>query len=221
MMKELYALGIGFTTPVFIEIAIDCGYTIAGLYHYNNDRTGEMDHGYKILGSFEDLFSQDLTGKLFLLTMGDMRIRKDLTDRIYSRGGIIPTLIHPTARVSKFAHVSQNGVLISPNCIVQADVTIADGVVMRDQALICHTTNIESFVFIGPQALVGALLNIKEFVFIGQKSLLISKKAKIIGPNSIVGAGSVVTKSFESGTTVIGNPAKLLETKGTSTEVNP
>lgn len=51
MIKELHALGIGFTTPVFIEIAIDCGYTIAGLYHYNNDRTGGMDRKCPNLGS--------------------------------------------------------------------------------------------------------------------------------------------------------------------------
>ena len=43
-----------------------------------------------------------------------------------------------------------------------------------------------------------------------------SKKAKIIGPNSTVGAGSFVTKSVDSGTTVIGNPAKLFAFKGTS-----
>lgn len=58
MGKEIYALGIGHNTPVFIDLAEACGYSIKGLYHYNSDRTGQLDHGFKIIGSFEDLFSK-------------------------------------------------------------------------------------------------------------------------------------------------------------------
>lgn len=42
MQKDLYALGIGHNSPVFIDLALACGYSIAGLYHYNNTRTGEI-----------------------------------------------------------------------------------------------------------------------------------------------------------------------------------
>lgn len=59
-MKEIYALGIGYTSPVFIELALDAGYTINALYHYNGERTGEVVYGYKILGSFNDLFSSNI-----------------------------------------------------------------------------------------------------------------------------------------------------------------
>ena len=45
-MKEIYALGVGHSTPVFIEIAEAAGWHEAGLYHYNDERTGEMDHGF-------------------------------------------------------------------------------------------------------------------------------------------------------------------------------
>ena len=78
-MKEIYALGVGHNTPVFIDLAESCGYKIAGLYHYNSERTNEFDHGFKILGSFDDLFDEDnsLTDKNFLLTMGNNEIRKD------------------------------------------------------------------------------------------------------------------------------------------------
>ena len=83
--KEIYALGIGRNTPVFIDLAEACGYTIAGLYHYNDDRTGEYDHGLKILGSFKDLYQKDtLAGMNFLLTMGDNQIRSDVFYKIIS-----------------------------------------------------------------------------------------------------------------------------------------
>ena len=43
MNKEIYILGIGHNTSVYIDLAEACGYEIKGLYHYNGDRTGDMD----------------------------------------------------------------------------------------------------------------------------------------------------------------------------------
>ena len=57
--KQLYALGVGHNTPVFVDLAEQCGYNVLGLYHYNDERTGEEDHGLRILGSFDDLFSKN------------------------------------------------------------------------------------------------------------------------------------------------------------------
>ena len=56
-MKEIYALGVGHNTPVLLELAENCGYKIKGLYHYNDSRTGEFDHGLEILGSFDDMMN--------------------------------------------------------------------------------------------------------------------------------------------------------------------
>lgn len=207
-MNDIYILGCGLTTPVFMELALNAGYKIRGLYHYNNDRTGEFIHGYKILGSFDDLFQLDIKDKLFMLSMGDMNIRKALSIKIKNKGGILPTIIHPTAIISKFSKISNNGVIIGPNSIVQADVQLYEGVVLRDASLVCHTTTIKEFVFVGPQSLVGANLIIEPLAFIGQKALLISGKAKRIGEGSLIGAGSVVTKSVSPYVKVVGFPGK-------------
>ena len=86
-MKEIFVLGIGGSTPVFSDIAEACSYKIAGLYHYNDERTGENDHGYPILGSFEDLYQSDIKGKMFLLSQGDMKIREEVTNKIKQLGG--------------------------------------------------------------------------------------------------------------------------------------
>ena len=97
--NTIFALGVGASTPVFCEIALACGYQIEGLYHYNSSRNGEVVNGWEIIGSFEDLFAKDIRGVNFLLTMGDPKLRRNLTERIVAAGGILPTLIHPTALI--------------------------------------------------------------------------------------------------------------------------
>ena len=181
MNKQIYALGVGHNTPVFIDIAEQCGYEISGLYHYNDERTGEFDHGFKILGSFEDLFSEkSLEGKNFLLTMGDNNIRAQLIKRILQLKGNIPSIIHPTAVISRFAHISQTGVYISAFTHIQADTTIEDGTVILSGVNISHTNHIGKYCFIAGGATIGAYTNMEDYVFIGQGSLSISGKVQTI-----------------------------------------
>ena len=154
-MKQIYALGIGHNTPVFLDLALACGYEIAGLYHYNSQRTGEIDHGYSILGSFDDLFAKgDLSGLNFLLTMGDNKIRTELSDHIISLGGSVPTLIHPNTVISAFAKISDVGVYISPFTYVQADSYIGSNTVLLSHVNISHTTHIGSSCFIAGGAAI-------------------------------------------------------------------
>lgn len=209
--KEIYVLGIGGSTPVFIDIAEACGYKIAGLYHYNDDRTGEYDHGYPILGSFTDLYQSDIKGKQFLLSQGDMKIRENVTNKLKQLGGIVPTLIHPTAIISKYAKISEEGVVIGANCIVQADSVVKPNAVLRDMALVCHQTIIGNYCFVGPKALVGAHIEVKDFAFIGQDALLVSGKVDTMGANSLLGAGAVLTKELPANVVAVGNPARVIK----------
>ena len=211
MNKEIYALGIGHNTPVFIDLAMDCGYTIAGLYHYNNERTGEFDHGFQIIGSFDDLFAQkDLVGKNFLLTMGDNNIRESLAKHITSLGGKVPTLIHPTSVISRFAQISPNGVYISAFSFVQADSIVGDNTVILSHVNISHTTTIGVGCFIAGGATIGAYTEVGDHVFIGQGALSISDKVKKIGKNSYIGARSLITKDIPENVIVAGSPARII-----------
>lgn len=210
-MKKIYALGVGHNTPVFIDLALDCGYEIVGLYHYNGDRTGEVDHGYKILGSFDDLFSRkSLQGQNFLLTMGDSKIRTELSKKIIDRGGFVPTLIHPTSIISRFAKISDVGVYISAFSFVQADSSIGDNTVILSHVNISHTTHIGKGCFLAGGSIIGAYTNMEDNVFIGQGALSISGKVATIGHGTYVGARSLLTKDVPPNTVVAGIPAKVI-----------
>jgi sugar O-acyltransferase (sialic acid O-acetyltransferase NeuD family) len=210
-IKEIYLLGIGHNTPVFIDLAEHCGYNVAGLYHYKDDRTGETEHGFRIIGSFYDLFRQDsLSGMSFLLTMGDSKIRVEVSEKIRNKGGYIPTLIHPTAVVSRFTKIA-DGVCISAFSHIQADTCIGQDTIILSGVNISHNNTIGKGCFIAGGSTIGAFTTLGNFVFIGQGVLTISSKVKNIGDYAYVGAGSLVTKSINPNNLVVGRPAKSIK----------
>lgn len=54
----------------------------------------------------------------------------------------------------------------------------------------------------------GNCIEINDNVFIGGHSIIIGNVT--IGPNAIIGAGSVITKNVKRGTIVAGNPARVI-----------
>lgn len=211
MGLSINVLGIGHNTPVFMDLALDCGYEIAGLFHYNNDRTGESDHGYKIEGSFEDLLAQDLSGKRFLLTMGDNKVRTELSSKIMERGGQVPTLVHPTAVISRFATLSDIGVYVSAFSFVQADTSIGSNTIILSGVNISHTNKVGSSCFFAGGATLGAYTEVGDFVFMGQGALSISGKVKHIGHHSYIGARALLTHDVPANAVVAGSPARVIK----------
>jgi UDP-perosamine 4-acetyltransferase len=208
--KEIYALGIGHNTPVFIDLAEACGYKIAGLYHYNDTRTGEIDHGFEIIGSFDDLFAREsLEGMNFMLTMGDNEIRAEVLAKILALGGNVPSMIHPTAVVSRFATISPIGVYISPFVYVQADTVVNQNTILLSHVNISHTCTIGRNCFIAGSSTIGAYTSVEDNVFVGQGVMTISGKVETIGHHAFLAARSLITKSVPPHATAIGQPAQI------------
>jgi sugar O-acyltransferase (sialic acid O-acetyltransferase NeuD family) len=210
-VKDIYILGVGHNTPVIIELAELCGYKVKGLYHYEEGRKGELLHGYPIVGTNEDLFKdENLSNRSFALSMGENQTRINLSEIIRKKGGFIPTLIHPTASVSKFA-VIEEGVIIQANSTIQADVEIKAETVISFNVGISHNVIIEKGCYIACQTIIGAYTHIREEALIGMGVTTISGKVPYIGKRARIGAGSVVTKPVEDDCIVVGNPAKKIE----------
>lgn len=151
-------------------------------------------------------------------------------------------MIHNTAIIDDNVKIGKNtniwhwvhvcsGAQIGENCIlgqnvyIGPDVIIGNNVKIQNNVSVYTGVTIEDNVFLGPSCVFTNDLvpDVKKEVWditqtivkngasIGANATIVC--GNIIGENSLVGAGSVVTKNVESNTIVVGNPAKFLKYK--------
>lgn len=213
MGNDIYILGIGRNSINIIELALDCGFNIKGLIHYNKERNNEIVKGFPIIGSFDEIMTSDfIRNKSFALSMGDLRIKKDLFYKIISLGGKIPTLIHPTCYISRYSKIS-SGVQILPHSIVEGDTIIEENTSITVNTVIAHNVEVGAHNLISGNVMVGAYCNIGALTHIGQGSVIVSGKVSSIGNNCILGAGSVLLTDMPKNSIYVGNPARFLKYK--------
>ena len=130
-------------------------------------------------------------------------------------------------KIWSFSHVCKNA-KIGKNCVIGENVYIGPNVVIGDNvkiqngSLIYEGVTLEDDVFIGPNVVTTNDIRpkssgdwtdrfrktlIKKGASIGANSTIIC--GNTVGENSLVGAGSVVTKDVMKNSLVYGNPAEV------------
>lgn len=207
MDKDIYILGTGHNTIITIDLAELCGYHIIGIYHFLEDRVNENYFGHRIIGSNKELFSLDLSGKKFAISVGNNDMRAELFYRIKQCGGEVVTLIHPTAVVSKYSKI-EKGVHIYANCTVDPDTTIGENSIISSMSSILHGCRIGKHCFLAPDVVLGINTLVEDYAFIGLNATIISNKVNLIGAHTVVAASVVVTKPVKKNQLVVGMPVE-------------
>jgi sugar O-acyltransferase (sialic acid O-acetyltransferase NeuD family) len=115
------------------------------------------------------------------------------------------TIIHPSANISKNAHIGIN-VLIMAGVVITSNAYISDSVIVLPNSIIHHDTIISSQTIIGSNVVVAGNVTIATNCYIGSGSNI--RNNLTIGAGSLIGLGSNVIKSVNNNSIVYGNPAK-------------
>ena len=114
------------------------------------------------------------------------------------------------------------GCNICSHCLIENDVIIGDFVTVKSGVQLWDGLRVEDYVFIGPNVtftndkypksgntnFLQRSTRIEAGAIVGGGAVILP--GVLIGARAIIGAGSVVTKDVLPGTTVVGNPAKVL-----------
>lgn len=125
--------------------------------------------------------------------------------------------IGENSKIGAFVEIQKNAA-IGKNCKISSHSFICEGVTIEDNVFLGHNVTFTNDAYPRATTLQGTLQTeadwnctptlVKTGASIGSGVTLLC--GITIGKNSIVGAGSVVTKDVPSNTIVAGNPAKIL-----------
>jgi UDP-N-acetylbacillosamine N-acetyltransferase len=195
-MKSIYIYGASGHGLVVADIAKACGYSDI-LF---------IDDGENDYHTFEEI--EDVNTIPIALGIGSNHVRAMLFEKIQNRGFEMVTLVHPTATISPSATLGC-GTVVMPHVVVNAKVKVREGVIVNTGTIIEHECTIKSFVHISPNVALAGNVRVGKLSHIGIGSNVI--QGKMIGDNTIIGAGSVVVSHIDSFKKAYGNPCRVIE----------
>lgn len=206
--KDIYIIGAGTYGEAMYELAVLNGYQVKAYYDEDEAKLNKLVMGIRVVGKFSELSETDIKDKQYIVAIGNNKIRSKIMTRINGLEGITPTLIHPTATISKSAQIGK-GVYIQANAYIWTNVNISDYCIISPNVVIAHHTSLGKACLVSTLTGVGASINIEDNVFIGMGSTIVTGMSSV-GENSIIGAGAVVLKDVEKNSVYVGVPARKI-----------
>jgi UDP-perosamine 4-acetyltransferase len=205
-------LGAGGHASVVIEILRAAGtHDPVALLDPREELWGSEVLGVPVVGGDELLQAQYDSGVrsafIGLGGSGDLRPRQRLYERALSAGLAPVDAIHPTAVVSPSAVVGP-GVTIAPFAIVHARARLGCNVLVNTAAVVEHDCVLGDHVHVASGATLASTVTVGAGAHVGLGAAV--RQGTTVGSRAVVGAGAVVVADVESGTVVVGNPARVL-----------
>jgi sugar O-acyltransferase (sialic acid O-acetyltransferase NeuD family) len=145
-----------------------------------------------------------------IVAIGNNRTRAAKQAELVASGGKMATIIHPSAMVSAHATIGSGSVVFA-NAAVNACAAMGAGVIVNTGAVVEHDCVVGDFAHISPNGVLSGGVALGALVWVGSCASV--KQLIAIGEASVVGMGAVVTKDVPPGVTVVGNPAKVFESR--------
>ncbi len=185
----------------------------------NYDEIGIIDYdksasalGVDVIGTDDDLprLLQEGWREAFITvgSVGCTALRRKLFSLISELGFLIPSIIDPTAIISRGTTIGK-GTFVGKRAIVNTGSIIGDSVIINTGAIIEHDCQIDDFAHISPGATLCGKVTVGNDTHIGAGSVV--RQGITIGSNTIVGAGSVVIKNIPGEVQAYGNPCRVVE----------
>lgn len=208
-MKEIYIIGAGTYGEAICELAEICGYKIVGFLDDDENKFGQKVMHSSVIGSFSDLKKDQVRYKNFAVAIGNNILRCEFIKKINDMGGYTPTLVHPKAEVSRYAKLGK-GVFIQAGAYIWTKACLEDGTIISPNTVVTHHAKLGKGCLISGGSVVGALVDVGDYVFAGMGSTIMTG-VNYVGNNTIIGAGTTVTKNLPANCTAVGCPAKVIK----------
>jgi sugar O-acyltransferase (sialic acid O-acetyltransferase NeuD family) len=201
---SLILIGAGGHSRSCIDVIEQQGcYEIAGLVGLPEQQNTQV-LGYSVLGTDSDLAELAKCYHYALITVGqikaaDQRIR--LYEQALQHGFQLPTIIAPTAYVSRHTKVGA-GSIVMHGAIINSGATVGNNCIINTRALLEHDAIVGDHSHISTGTILNGEATVGSGCFIGSGSVI--KEGIAIGKGCLVGFGLTVRHNLSDNTRYIG-----------------
>lgn len=136
------------------------------------------------------------------------KLRREICDTLKIKLTRFGTVIHPKAVVSENAEIGSN-VLVMAGTVITSNAQIQNHVIVLPNSVVHHDSSIGEYTLVAANVTISGNVQIGSNCYLGASSSF--KNGIVIGDQTLVGIGSNVINSFPAGSTLVGNPAKILK----------
>lgn len=214
MINNIVLIGGGNQAHYTIDIIEKEGkYNIIGIID-SLQEIGSERFGYKILGKQENILEiikqYSIDGGI--ISIGDNwsrfyvyeQIKKLVPDFIFVNA------IHPSVIIGNNVKIGK-GIIAMAGCIFNPKAYIGNFTFFATGAQVEHDCTIKDFASISAGSITGGYVKLGKYSAITLGVIIMDRLE--IGENTVIGSGSLVTKSLPNNVLAYGNPAKIIRNR--------
>lgn len=210
-MKDLVIIGAGGFGREVAWLVEDINenhdeWNLLGFIDENEKLHGSLINGYRVLGGLEYLKNNEI---FYVCAIGNSKIRKAMVQKCENLNLKAATLIHSSViKSEKYLELGEGCIICAAN-VLTVNIKVGKHVILNLDCTIGHDVVLKDYVTVYPSVNISGNCEINECVELGTGTQII--QGKIIGENTIIGAGSVVVKDIDENRTAVGIPAKIIK----------
>ena len=182
-----------------------------------------VDASYKIedevngvpVYSFDEFIKANYDSKYVSVAVADPTSRRDISEKLLCNNIELLDVISDNVVLLAENKIAE-GVVLSPFVTITSNCNIGRGFHANLYSYVGHDCIIGDYVTVSPGGKCSGYVGIEDNVFVGTGVIIrpgTTKKPLTIGENSILGMGAVITKNVPAGSTVVGNPGKIIKSR--------
>ena len=206
-MKDIIIVGAsGFGTEI-LWLARRLGRNVAGFLDDTTEKHKTHILGVPVLGAINECGKYG--SNEFIVAIGSPRGRASVVSDLTGHGIVeYATLVDPSAIVGENVSIGE-GSIVCAGVICTVNVSIGRHTIINLNSTVGHEVEIDDFVTIAPNVSISGNIYLNNLVEVGTGATLREKLE--VGAGSVVGMGSVLTKSVDENKIVVGNPARVIK----------
>ena len=166
---------------------------------------GETTLGIPVIGKIADAIIHDKTGCSWIIGVGDNYQRHAIHSRLMELRLNYINVIHSSATIGSDVDLGV-GNFIAAGTIINSGTRIGNHCIINTGAQLDHDNTLHDFVSIAPKAALAGNVTIERGSYIGMGANVIEKIT--VSRQTVIGAGSVVTRNIPRFKVAYGNPCK-------------